>query len=287
VVHTFAPAGVIVKTIFDFADTEAMLAFAPSLLFVFSANLMRWPDTLPFMRGIGDKLRIPMLVWNMEDPMYFPDPTARELLMKTAHAADLYLTQSAQYLDVYRSAGVEAVYLPTGARPDMAGEPAPPGERDLDFSFFGFWTPWRKAFFEKLCAFLQDLRFRLVAPGMPPVEFKDMIRRTRVNLTALTNCDVTAGDHWALSDRVWEIPYAGGFLLQDARKHAADHFDSHEIATFSDAEECARMIRHYAANPAECARIRDAARARVRSEHLWSHRMERIMELLLERELIG
>ena len=287
VAHTFAPAGVQVKTIFDFPDTESMLAFDPGLLFVFSANLMHWPDTLTLMRGMRDRLGIPMLVWNMEDPMYFADPAQRALLMETARAADLYLTQSAQYLEVYASGGVHAEYVPTGARPDMFGQPFAPEVQAVDFSFFGFWTPWRTSFFDKLAALLPDLEHRYVTPGLPPEDYRNLIRGSRVNLTALTNCDVTAGEHWALSDRVWEIPYAGGFLLQDNRRHAHDHFAENEIAVFGNVKECAERIRHFVAHPGERTRILDAARERIRGEHLWAHRMERILELLLERELIG
>jgi hypothetical protein len=286
VAQTFEPAGACVKTIFDFPGTEAMLAFEPRLLFVFSANLMRWPDTLTLMRGLRSKTGAPLLVWNMEDPMYFADPQQRALIMETARAADLYLTQSAQYLHVYEAEGVRAAYLPTGARPDMMGSPLPHDQQALDFSFFGFWTPWRRAFFDTLAALLPDMAFRLVEPGMAPEQYRDMIRRTRVNLTALTNCDVTARDHWAVSDRVWEIPYAGGFLLQDDRRHIHDHFPDNEIAVFTDARDCAEKIRFYAGNPHERSRIIEAARARIAREHLWAHRMESALEMLLERELL-
>jgi hypothetical protein len=285
--QTFTPLGVRVETIFDFPDTESILDFKPDLIFSFSTNLMTWPDTLMLVDGLKQKLGIPLVIWNTEDPLFYYVSSRRELLFKAARTADLYFTQSKQLFDTYRSEGVEALYLPTAARPEMAGDPLPLSEQTLDFSFFGGWTTRRKNFFGELTERLSYLKFRMVEPGMAPEDFRDMIRHTRVNLTAFTCCDMGDEDNWAVSDRVWEVPYAGGFILQDKRRHLMDHFAPEEVAVFDNLDECADKIRYFAGHPEERVRIMEDARARVRAEHLWSHRMETVVEHLLKRNLIG
>ncbi|MFC1474831.1 glycosyltransferase [bacterium] len=278
VAATIAPAGATVRNIFDLGSVENILDYRPTFIFSFSANLMKWPDTFKLISGLKSKLNIPLVVWNMEDPMYFFDPAQKDRLLETARAANLFFTQSAQYIHMYEEAGVEAKYLPTGARPDMFKKNVPPhGSMDLDFSFFGFLTPDRISFFKELYAKLGGMKFRLVGPGLATEDFIDMIRRTKVNLTALTNCDVTEDEHWALSDRAWEIPYAGGFLLQDRRRHLGDHFSEGEIAVFGDVDECAEKISYYAARADERNKILTSARTRISAEHLWARRMETIL----------
>lgn len=286
VADTLAPLGVVVKTMFDFPDSESLRAFNPDLVFAFTANIMNWPDSMLLLRGFKSR-NVPIVVWNLEDPIYFFEQRNRDMIFELARLADAFFTQSGQFLDEYEREGAHAHYLPTGARPDMFGEPLPPEQESLDFSFFGFWTPWRERFFEKLTAALPGLAHRLVRPGLAPEDYRDMIRATRVNLTALTNCDITTGQHWALSDRAYEVPYAGGFLLQDQRKHLDDHFSPNEIATFTGTDDCAEKIRHYAANPDERIAIRDAARATIRARHLWAHRMESIIERLVQNGILS
>ncbi len=284
--QTFAPLGVKVVSIFDLMSDEAMIEFSPDMIFSFSANIMTWPDTLTLVEALKKKLGVPLVLWNTEDPFYYHVNELRETFFRAVRAADLYLTQSKQLFDIYDAEGIETHYLPTAARPEMAGDPLPTTEQTLDFSFFGFWSAKRREFFSKLTKELQGMKYRLVEPGMAPEDFRDMIRHTKVNLTVFTCSDRDDYDDWALSDRVWEVPYAGGFILQDRRRHLADHFAPEETAVFERPEECAERIRYYVEHTEERVRIMKAACARIRAEHLMRNRMETVIEQLRRKNLL-
>lgn len=285
VTDVLSPCGADARSMFTFQSTESILEFKPTCIFAFTTILLNWPDLLGMLKFLKSR-EIPIIVWNMEDPRFFHSPEKTSLLMECLELSDLFFTQTAQYIGRYGRRAGRVRYLPTGARPDMFGEPLPESELKLDYSFFGLLSAERVEFFREITSRLGPLKGRIVTPGMAPEDFGDMIRRTKVNLTAFTMCDLDNEPQWALSDRVWEIPYSGGFLLQDNRGHAKDHFAPDETAVFSDAADCAEKIIYYVSHPKERQRIMLAARARVRRDHLWAYRIEEILKTFF-REIAG
>lgn len=273
--RVLAPHGADVRSIYNFESFDLMKEFDPAFLLIFTENLR--PGVFMMYQELRGK-GVPIVMWNLEDPKFFEDGPLAPVFQETAKLCDYIFTHTRQYIDSYPPLANPARYLPTGARPDMAGGPAPEEEMLYDFSFFGFLNDERMDFFKELTGKLKGLKCRIVGPGLPPEDFRDLIRRTRVNLTVFTTCDLAGEPQWALSDRVWEIPYAGGFLLQDYRKHLDDHFTSEEAVTFSGVDDCAEKIRYYVSHPLERRKILDAARARIRREHLWAHRVEELLK---------
>ena len=77
--------------------------------------------------------------------------------------------------------------------------------------------------------------------------------------------------------RDFEVPACGTVYL------TSDHPDLHrvydvgaEIVTYEGVDDCARTIRELLADPARCAAIRLAARARCEREHGWEHRFAQL-----------
>jgi spore maturation protein CgeB len=114
--------------------------------------------------------------------------------------------------------------------------------------------------------------------GVPTVEQLEIIRRSRINLSALAACDAGSGRSWGLPERCYGVPACGGFLLSDARRHAGDDFSVDERAQFEGLDDCVERIRHFLARPQAMRAIAERAHARVQSEHLYRHRAARLID---------
>jgi spore maturation protein CgeB len=114
--------------------------------------------------------------------------------------------------------------------------------------------------------------------GLGASEEVEIIKRTRVNLSALAACDAGSEPSWGLPERCYGVPAAGGFLLCDRRRHAADDFAADERAEYANLDDCAARIGHYLAQPEQARAIAERARARVAREHLYRHRAARLLD---------
>lgn len=84
----------------------------------------------------------------------------------------------------------------------------------------------------------------------------------------------------AVNLRVYDVPAAAGFLLTDWRDDLSLLFDiDHEVVTFRSVEEANDLIAYYERNPRARDPIIAAANARVRKEHLLTHRMDRLLAI--------
>lgn len=102
-------------------------------------------------------------------------------------------------------------------------------------------------------------------------------RRTVVNLNQ-TSLQMPA----ALTQRVFDCPAAGGFLLTDAQPDLDELFAPDEVVRYHDLEECAQLLRWYQARPHARAPIIRRAQERIRDQHLYRHRLETIASRLRE-----
>lgn len=90
----------------------------------------------------------------------------------------------------------------------------------------------------------------------------------------------------AVNLRVYDVPAAAGFLLTDWRDDLPLLFDiRREVVTFRSVEEANDRIAYYERRPSARELIVAAAHARVRREHLLTHRMDRL--LTIARETFG
>ncbi|HHE46860.1 MAG TPA: hypothetical protein ENL08_04050, partial [Bacteroidetes bacterium] len=84
----------------------------------------------------------------------------------------------------------------------------------------------------------------------------------------------------ALNQRVFDAPLAGGFLLTDYREDLGIVFDTQrETATFSDPDELPEKVAFYLAHDSLRERVIDSAREKIVAEHLYIHRIARIISL--------
>jgi hypothetical protein len=89
-----------------------------------------------------------------------------------------------------------------------------------------------------------------------------------------------AGDD-ANNLRLYEGTGMGTLLVTDARRNMGQLFDvGSEVVTYSDAADCAQIVRHFLDHPDEAASIAAAGQRRTMRDHTWANRMARLTELI-------
>ncbi|MDR1606848.1 MAG: glycosyltransferase [Deltaproteobacteria bacterium] len=109
-------------------------------------------------------------------------------------------------------------------------------------------------------------------------DLADFYRSSAINLN-ITSAQMKTG----LNQRVFDAPGAGGFLLTDAKKQLNALFAPDEIVTYQSPLEAKSLARFYLSRPKERERIIKKAQRRIFGEHLYAHRLEKIIKKVLAR----
>ncbi len=235
---------------------------------------------------------VPFLALNRDAPWHRGVHRRRLALVTALAPFDGYAAHSMQ--DAVRYAR-RTLYCPNAARESLYHATAEdlkamrdPAYFKWDVSFLGNLDVarypehrLRAEFFRALEERLRPLGLQVLfrdSAGVPTAEQLEIIRRSRVNLSAHAACDAGAERSWGLPERCYGVPACGGFLLSDARNHAADDFDADERAQFEGLDDCIERIRHFLAHPEAMRAIAERAHARVMREHLYRHRAARLID---------
>lgn len=218
-------------------------------------------------------------------------------LMARLRMLDLYATHSLQGDARYAE---RVLYLPNAARISAYNL----GQRSLEslrdaasceyhVSFIGNLNAARYPEHRARIAFLHALRDRLAgesirlalfeSSGMSTAEQVRVIQASRINLGAGAAADDAGERSWGLPERCYGVPACGGFLLSDARRHAADDFvPGREWVEYADLEDCVARIRFYLAHFDAARAVAEAAHARVIAQHTYARRARRLLVALDE-----
>lgn len=83
----------------------------------------------------------------------------------------------------------------------------------------------------------------------------------------------------AVTQRVFDVPASGGFVLTDARRQVDDLFDREkEVVCYESTQEIPELIQRYLRDGAQRKRIIRAARKRIASEHTYVHRLQELIQ---------
>lgn len=89
---------------------------------------------------------------------------------------------------------------------------------------------------------------------------------------------------WAVNQRVFDCPAAGGFLITDDQEDMARHFDlDSEAAVYSSLDELVALVERYRAAPEERAAIVRNAQRRILATHTHAHRLADLLIFLKAR----
>jgi spore maturation protein CgeB len=87
----------------------------------------------------------------------------------------------------------------------------------------------------------------------------------------------------AVTQRAFDVPAAGGFPLLDARDQLAACFEiGREAVCYRTVEEIPELVERYGQDRAAARKVVEAARARIRAEHTYRHRLERLIGVMRE-----
>lgn len=116
-----------------------------------------------------------------------------------------------------------------------------------------------------------------VSPQLPTNEqYFQHFRDTAINLN-LVNGNAETG----LNMRHFEITAAGGFMLCYAQPELADFFEiGVECAVFTSESDLLEKIDYFLNHPDERTRIAQAGQRRTLSQHLYSHRLHKLLGLI-------
>ena len=239
------------------------------------------------------RLGVPVIALDRDAPWHMGLRRRRPRLLEWSKPFDIYASHTMQPtyafapLKIYSANAVWVRHFNLhGQTLEAMRDPA---YYELDVSFLGNMNgarykehAERQRFFAALAARLagSGVRFRFAdSSGIGDAEQIRVIQRSRINLSYRSSCDhQSAGGSWGLPERCYGVPARGGFLLSDARRHAADDFDlAREWAAYDGLDDCIAKIRYYLAHFAEARSIAEAAHARVMREHTYTHRAQRLL----------
>lgn len=238
------------------------------------------------------RARVPFVALDRDAPFHRGVREPRLACLRWLSPFDVYATHSMQGAGRHAA---RTLYCPNAAREsvyrisDAALESLrDPSRYRWDVSFLGNLDAnryrehaRRVEFLTALAARLEPLGVRTLfrdSSGVSAGEQVGIIQASRINLAAMAACDAGAEASWGLPERCYGVPAAGGFLLQDRRRHAAEDFADDERAEYEGLEDCVRQVRHYLDHFGEARAIAERARARVARDHGYRNRAATLLE---------
>ncbi len=111
----------------------------------------------------------------------------------------------------------------------------------------------------------------------PPIAYGEEVfklyRMTKINF-ACSSVQMSG----AVTQRVFDVPAVGGFVLTDRRRQLEEVFEpGKEMACYSHPEEIPEQIRYYLSRERERMRIIKAARRRIGAGHTYAHRLRSLI----------
>lgn len=117
---------------------------------------------------------------------------------------------------------------------------------------------------------------------LPPLNYYDGLAAFYQN--SLVNLNITSAQMKSgLNQRVFDVPACGAFLLNDDQRQLADMFEiGREAVVYHNLEEAVALAGWYERHDKARREIADAGCRRVRSQHLYRHRLAEVLKLMRE-----
>ncbi len=206
---------------------------------------------------------------------------------------DLIVTSFPHYVPRLRALGIAAEYLPIAFEPavlDRIGTV----KRDIGASFVGGISRHHGRALPMLEYLARNTPIEFFGYGAERLGYDSPIRERHHGeawaldmYRAIARSHVTFNRHIDVAEdnannmRLYEATGVGTLLITDSKRNLAQLFEpGREVVVYSDAEEAARLIRHYLEHPDEAAEIARAGQARTLREHTYRQRMESLVPML-------
>ncbi|VAX21658.1 hypothetical protein MNBD_NITROSPINAE02-787 [hydrothermal vent metagenome] len=254
----------------------------------------------PALLGRIKALGAPVVFWFVEN--YRTLPYWKSV---APHYDYFFGIQKGEFLDELIKAGAPYCgYLPQAADPathrPLKLSPGDKKKYGARISFMGAGYPNRRKFF----ASLLDLPLKVwgtewdlstplggrVQNGnrrLQPEEYIKIFNASQINLNLHSSLTSVGVDPMAdfVNPRTFEVAACGAFGLVDRRDELGEMLKvGEEIITFDDSDDLREKIAFYLDHPEEREAIAKAGMKRTLKEHTFTHRMARMMGIVLERD---
>jgi spore maturation protein CgeB len=270
---------------------EATEKHQPDLIFFILFKDQFKPETLDQLKS-----RFTTVNWFGDDTWRFEDFTRRYAPHFT-HC----ITTDKYSLPKYKDLGIENVILSQWAAIENAEEAPFSGSYEFDVSFIGAHNSSRAYFIKQLQR--QGIEVDCFGFGWPkgPVSNQEMNRifrhsKINLNLSNSVNYDI----QYLLSSpknllhslrskklanqikaRNFEIPFVGGFQLTNYCPSLEDYFHiGQEVACYATLQDAVTQIQYFLKEDSARESLRKQGQDRARNEHGYSHRFQKIFEVL-------
>ncbi len=258
-------------------------ATAPDvMLTIFGFDLSE--ESLLFLKSRG----IPRVCWWLNDPFQFKRSLAK------AHHYDFLFTNAMGSVEDYRQAGVQhAHWLPTACDPDVHRSVPPVSAFRSDICFAGDWSPLREEWCNELVRYFDVKVFGpwkkklnrssplwdcVIDGFFTPAEMASMFSSAKV----VFNLHSWYGkwDH-GTNPRLFEAAGCGACQLVDLKREIPVLFDvGEEVNVYDAKEKLITMTKDLLGDAAQREAIAMRAQKRAYSEHTYTHRMMKLMEVV-------
>lgn len=241
-------------------------------------------ESLDYLR----KKTIPSACWWINDPFQF------QRSLKKAPHYDYIFSNSVGSTERYRMAGIaNAFFLPTACDSDVH-HPVPPQDKyRCDVCFAGDWSPVREQILGALAERFEikifgpwkkklradsQLHKHLIDGFFTPMEMAAMFSSAKVVLNIHTWFETH--DH-GVNPRLFEAAACGACQVVDWKQEIPVLFDCEaELRCYRNQEELFCILEELLANDMQRQSLSQAAQAKARSEHTYSHRMEQLLTVI-------
>ncbi len=262
-------------------------ALCPEVLYVFE-----WcPLGDEFIRWAGTQ--VPLVVGEIASPL----PIDR-----TYRGYDLMISSWPPFVDHFRRQGMAAEHVRLGfdRRILKRLDDEPPR---YPVTFVGGFAPSHPDRISWLESLLQEVDIDIFCYGLErtrpdsPIrshyrgqvwgwEMYRTLRRSRITLNrhARLEVDGVANTEWCNNMRMYEATGVGTCLLTEWRPHLHELFEpDREVLTYRDDRECIEKIEYFLSHEEERATVARAGQLRTLQEHLYTQRMEELLDIFVGR----
>lgn len=212
---------------------------------------------------------------------------------------DLIVSSLPNFVDRFRSGGVESEWLPLAFEPRVL-DAVLPSERNIAVSFVGSMFDVHRARTRMIETIGERATIdvwtanRSKLKGSPEERVRTHSAVWGIDMyRVLASSKMTINIHGLTEDgppvhannlRLFEGTGMGALLVTDRLLKLGDLFEvGREIVDYGDANECAELIDHYLDHPVEAMTIAAAGQSRTLRDHTWRDRMEREVNMISSR----
>lgn len=210
--------------------------------------------------------KIPTILW-LQDSVQV-NKEAQFILQTKAKWFDLVYTFDNSEIPIYKNYGIDALWLPLAADPDMHCQSIKHNST-LDISFIGALYPNRIKLMEYI------LQKYSVYYGHTMDHFAELVSSSKINL----NLGILPTGN---QQRIFEILNMGGFLLTNNIPDDNKLFTNQQHLVYYDPSNLLDLIDFYLKNEKERKRVAKLGRIEVLNKHLYEHRVRKIIDDLYE-----